>query len=83
MIQKVFGVRDGKAQAFLQPFFSVAVGSAVRAFSDTVNEGNNQIAKHPEDYVLFELGSWFDDSGRYDVYAAPVSVGIAIEFKRS
>lgn len=67
MIQKVFGVRDGKAQAFLQPFFSNAVGSAIRAFDDVVNDksSGNQIAKHPEDYMLYELADFDDNSGEF------------------
>ena len=48
MIQKVFAVRDGKAEAFLQPFYSVNAGSATRAFDDTINASDgNQLAKHP------------------------------------
>lgn len=67
MIQKVFGVRDGKAQAFLQPFFSNASGSAIRAFDDAVNDNSpsNQIAKHPEDYILYELAEFDDNSGEF------------------
>lgn len=66
MIQKVFGVRDAKALAFLQPFFSVSVGAAIRAFSDAVNEDvKSPLGKHPEDYVLYELASFDDNTGEF------------------
>lgn len=61
MILKVFAVRDMKAEAFLQPFFSPSVGSALRAFSDAVNDKQCPFNKHPGDYVLYEIGS-YDDS---------------------
>ena len=63
MIQKVFGVRDTKALAFLQPFFSASTGAAVRAFGDAVNEGNSPLSKHPEDYLLYEIGDFDDQTG--------------------
>lgn len=73
MIQKVFGVRDSKAVAFLQPFFSVSAGAAIRAFSDAVNEGNSPLAKHPEDYILFELADFNDSDGSFDC-AVPIKM---------
>lgn len=63
MIQKVFGVFDLKAAAYLQPFFSCNPGSAIRAFGDAVRDGKSPLAIHPEDYQLFELGSFDDNAG--------------------
>lgn len=63
MIQKMFAVRDAKAQAFLQPFFSSANGSALRALGDAVNDGKSPIALHPEDYILYEIGAFDDQTG--------------------
>lgn len=65
MIQFVFGVRDSKAQAFLQPFFSNSQGSAIRAFGDAVMDTNSPLGKHPTDYLLYELGSFDDNSGEF------------------
>jgi len=62
MILKVFAVRDVKASAFLQPFYSPSVGSALRAFGDAVADTNCPFNKHPEDYVLYEIGIYDDSS---------------------
>lgn len=62
MTLKVFAVRDMKALAFLQPFFSNSTGSALRAFGDAVADKTCPFAKHPEDYVLYEIGSYDDNS---------------------
>lgn len=80
MIQKVFGVRDGKAVAFLQPFFSSANGSAIRAFSDAVNDGKSPISTHPEDYVLYELGSFDDNSGELIPLSPIKLLGAGMDF---
>lgn len=80
MVQKVFAVRDSKAQAFLQPFFSVSTGAAVRAFGDAVNEGNSPLAKHPEDYLLFELGEFDDNTGEFSRVGVNKMLGCGADF---
>lgn len=81
MIQKVFGVRDAKAVAFLQPFFSNSTGAAVRAFSDAVNEdGKSMIAKHPEDYNLYELADFNDATGEFIPCQPMKMLGCARDF---
>lgn len=73
MILKVFAVRDMKAEAFLQPFYSPSVGSALRAYADAVNDKNCPFNKHPGDYVLFEIGT-YDDSDASLVPLLPVKM---------
>lgn len=63
MILKVCAVYDLKAKAYMQPFFGGNVGSAMRGFGDEVTREGSPIAKHPEDYQLFELGNFDDNSG--------------------
>lgn len=65
MIQKVFGVYDSKAEAYLQPWFAITAGAAIRAFSDAVNEGKSPLCKHPEDYILYELADFDDATGDF------------------
>lgn len=73
MIQKVFGVRDCKAEAFLQPFFSIQNGSAIRAFSDECVKPGSPFNSHPGDYILYELGSFDDNSGMF-VAVSPIKL---------
>jgi len=82
MIYKVFTVYDSAVEAYLQPFCAQTKGHAIRMFTDSVNDPNHQFNKYPDDYVLFELGSYSDETANFELYAAPVSVGVAIEFKR-
>lgn len=61
----VVSVRDRAADTFGRPFFVAALGAAIRAFSDEVNResADNAIFHHPEDFDLYEVGSFDDDTG--------------------
>lgn len=82
MLLRCFAVWDVKAEAFMRPFFAVTAGSAIRGFSDAVNAPDSEIAKHPEDYTLFEVGTFDDHSGLMrPPEKGPVNLGIALSYK--
>ena len=83
MIIKVFSVYDSKAEVFLPPFYFQNKGEALRAFSDTIQDSNTSLAKHPEDFSLFELGEFDNSNAKYTSLQAPVSLGLAVEFLKS
>lgn len=76
----IFAIRDTKAEAYLQPFFSQTKGTAIRAFTDAVNDSKSQFSRYPADFVLFELGGWDDDTGSFTLHKTPISLGLAKEF---
>lgn len=66
MLIKIFSVFDSKAAFFGQPFCDQNEGSAIRNFSDAVNDGsnpNNLWHKHPEDFSLFNIGEFDNETG--------------------
>lgn len=70
MAQKfvVLAVFDSAAQAYMRPIFAPAVGTVVREFSDELNrkDAGNEMSKHPDDYVLYQLGHWDDQTGMFE-----------------
>lgn len=82
MKMKVFSVYDSKVEAFMQPLFFTTGGQAIRVFADTVNSPNHQFAAHPEDFTLFELGSFDDATAKFENLLTPHSLGLATEFKK-
>lgn len=80
---KMFTVYDSKVNAYLNPIFLRSKGEAIRVFTETVNSSDHMIAKNPEDYTLFELGSWDECSCKFVLNSTPISVGLALEFVRS
>lgn len=64
MILKIFSVKDKIVEAFLQPFFSPTIGSAIRSLTEVVNDPQSPFAKNPHDYTLYQIGEFDDWSGQ-------------------
>ncbi len=79
MILKLFSVYDEKAKAYLPPFALPEKGMAVRTFGDCVNDKNHAFGQHPEDYTLFEVGSYDDTKGK--ITENKQTIGNGLEFK--
>lgn len=64
----VVSVKDSAVGVFSRPFFVPTVGLAVRSFTDEVNRAaeDNQVYRHPDDYVLFRLGSFDEETGIFE-----------------
>lgn len=67
MKRVVCAVFDRAAASYGSPFFVAAIGLATRSFQDEVNRPaqDNQLYLHPEDFDLYELGSFDDSVGRF------------------
>lgn len=76
----IYAVRDLKSNSFTFPHFNNTHGQAIRAFGDLVRNPKSVIAAHPEDYSLFHLGEFDDESGAVKSLPVPVSLASAIEF---
>lgn len=61
--QKLFAVRDVKAEAFAAPMAVPTEGLARRAFTDAVMQPGSVLAKNAEDYMLFQIGEYDPNSG--------------------
>lgn len=68
MITQVFSVFDTKIGSFAQPFFSPTTASAMRAFVDAARDVQTTISKHPQDFHLYHLGSFDDETGAFDPF---------------
>lgn len=77
---RAYAVRDAKAEAYLRPFFTETRGLAVRSFSDAVNDKSSPFFTHPEDYSLWELGAFEQDTGL--LVAELVALGQAVSYKK-
>lgn len=80
---KMYCVYDSKVESYGRPFFMKNKGEAVRGFQEIANDPTSQICKYPEDFTLFELGSFDDQTCKFVINSTPVSIGCAVEFKRS
>jgi hypothetical protein len=69
MKQVIISVKDTAAQAFGRPIFVPAIPVALRSFRDEVNraDSTDDLARHPSDFELYEIGSFDDATGIIDV----------------
>lgn len=82
MILKLFTVHDAKAEAYLSPFFAPTTGIAIRIYTDMSNEASHAFHQHPEDYTLFELGSYDDSNAQITSLPTPMPLGKALDYKK-
>jgi len=80
MVLKVFSIFDVKSCIFSQPFFSSHSGTALRSFSDLVQDKSSSVARHPEDYKLYCLADYDDCSGAFVSKPQPEFLANASDF---
>lgn len=74
MIYRCYSVRDLKAAAFAPPFFLGRDEVALRTFRDALRDPSHPMAQHPEDYVLYYLGEFDDETGSITGSQQPVAL---------
>ena len=74
MLQFIVSVKDRAADVFNRPFFVPHRNVAIRDFTDEVNRvaADNQLNKHPDDFDLYLLGQFDDNSGTFTAEEAPM-----------
>lgn len=76
---KIFSVFDSKLAVFMTPFFAKNVAVALRSFSDLVADSRSVVAQHPDDFFLYQLGEFDEDSGHI-TSCEPDQVAKAVDF---
>lgn len=82
MILKIFTMRDEKAELFIRPFFMPNLALAVRAIEGAGRDPEHAFAKHPQDFILYELGTWDEEHAEFDLSVAPQRHGSVNQLRR-
>lgn len=79
MILNVYSIYDSAAATYGRPFFLPSAGIAMRQFSDEVNRPaeDNIFYKHPNDFFLYFLGKFNDETGEFDLISRPEQIARA------
>lgn len=78
----LFTIFDSKAEAYLQPYFSLNTGTGTRAFESAVQDPTTEFARHPADYTLFEIGTFDQAKGTVDMHQVQINLGNAMTFRQ-
>lgn len=80
MILRIFAIYDKALAAYGQLMTYTAKGQATRQFTDEVNRKDSELNKHPEDYALYFLGDYNNETGEVHI-AKPTCVAQALDVK--
>ena len=83
MLFTVFSIYDTAIKSWLPPMYARNNGEMIRNFADAVSDPQSKLAKHPQDYVLFELGTFDDDKCLFSLLKAPVRLCMAMDFVKT
>lgn len=75
----VFSVYDEKAEFFGNPFFVTAPGQATRMFADLSKDKQTTVGNHPEDFTLYQVGTWNNTEAKLDSLATPKFIAKATD----
>lgn len=78
-MKHLFSVYDSKSAIFSNPFTSLTKMTALRDFQTAATDGNSQISQYPEDFILFEIGTFDDEKGVLSP-VIPINLGSADQF---
>lgn len=78
----VVAVRDRAADCYAVPNFVASIGGAIRGFADEINRSaaDNMFFNHPEDFDLYQLGTYDDADGSFEV-SAPHQIVVGKDLK--
>lgn len=78
----IYTIYDSKAETYLNPFYFKNKGEAIRAWTETVNDGKSTMSKYPEDFTLFKIGEFDENKATIEMLEAKESIGTATEYKQ-
>lgn len=80
MKSMVFSIFDTKAGIYASPFFMLNQAMAMRGFADMAKSPDANVSKHPEDYVLYKIGEYDDETAELKATLPPENLGHASMF---
>lgn len=68
----VISIFDAAAGTYSRPEYVPAAPVALRGFREQVNEKGSHLSKHADDYTLYEMGAFDDNSGKQEWHDEPI-----------
>lgn len=82
MVSPMFSVFDVRANVFQPPVARPNDAVAMRDFEQSVKDANGVMAKFPEDFSLFCVGYWNDETGAMQPLADTRRLAHALDVAR-
>lgn len=82
MLLKTFALYDSKAKVFGPPFYYSERGQAIRELKDVVESKKGMVGKHPEDFVMYQISTYDDNTGEFKNVNPHELVAMATDYKK-
>lgn len=83
MIYSLYSVYDEKIMSYGPVICMDNEVNAIRAFSSVANDKSSDIGRFPDDFRLYQVGTFDSEAGVIDRFPIPVLVASASKFVRS
>jgi len=77
---RIYTIYDTKAEHYGNPVFVRTDAEARRGFGQVAVDRQTEIGRHPEDFILYRIGTWDAETGRITPEAG-TCIAKAIEFQ--
>lgn len=81
-IKRVYSTRDSKTEFFYTPFYQNTEAEALRTWGASTAKPESMICQYPEDYDLYYLGTFDDQTGKFQLLDSPKHVVSAVNLKK-
>lgn len=79
---KAFSIRDTKGECYSPPFYKVTAGEAERDFRSMAADEKTMISTYPEDFDLFYVGEFDDETGKFVPLDTPSHIMKALDAQK-
>jgi hypothetical protein len=66
MVKGLYSIFDLTAEMYSDPKPAPTDGVFTRMVSDMMQEGNNQISNHPEEFAIYKVAEWNELTGHIE-----------------
>lgn len=74
MITNMYSIYDSKVGVYTSPMMFRNDAECIRQFETEANNPESKLNKHAEDYTVFLLGEYDDDTAQFAIRETPKSV---------
>lgn len=67
MKNEIFQIFDQKANVYNKPFYFPNEAICLRAMQDLLNANDNDVSRHPADFILYNCGSIDLSTGKFSI----------------
>lgn len=71
MIFNMYVIYDVKASVYNRPFYLINDAVAARVAIDLTKDAASDISRHPEDFIMFKLGTFDDQTASFELNSSP------------